>query len=79
MKCAEPEILIWVSLKKTKIFCVGKEAAHGNSACMGEYMRAHGAKSTKFGRTEGWERTADVVIAEKNGFLSCPYNIDTMF
>jgi len=32
---------------------------------MGEYMRAHGAKSTKFVRAEGCEHAADAVITKK--------------
>jgi len=35
---------------------------------MGEYMRAHGAKSTMFVRAGGWEHAADAAITEKNGF-----------
>jgi hypothetical protein len=35
---------------------------------MGEYMRAHGAKSTKFVRAKGCEHTADAAITEKDGF-----------
>ncbi len=35
---------------------------------MGEYMRAHGAKSTKFVRAEGYEHGADAALTEKDGF-----------
>jgi len=40
----------------------------GKPECMGEYMRAYGAKSTRFVRAEGCEHTADAAITEKDGF-----------
>ena len=40
-------------LKKPGFFCEGKAVARGKPQCMSEYMRAHGAKSTKLVRAEG--------------------------
>ena len=39
---------------------------------MGEYMRAHGAESTKCVCAEGCKHTADAAITEKDGFLEAP-------
>ena len=55
-------------LYKPGFLCEGKEATRGKPQCMGEYMRAHGAKSTTFVRAEGCEHVADAAIVEKDGF-----------
>ncbi len=55
--------------KKQGNFCEDKEAVREKPECIGEYMRAHGPKSTMFGRAEGCEHAADAAITKKDRFL----------